>query len=109
MAAATKLREGIQGADIGATNGMTSRRGSLKVLDVLWQLVCDGNLFFGANVTEDYQDWGSKMAWEAYANQATLKGEREPSNGLWSGWVKHLVPETLKRKVSWMANSPSSP
>jgi hypothetical protein len=70
VAAATKLRSSIQGADVGANRG--SLRGSLKVLDILWQLVCDGHLFFGVSVTE-YEDWGSQMAWEAHASRGPLK------------------------------------
>lgn len=110
VAAATKLRHSIQRADIGATNGNgSSSRGTLKVLDILWQLVCDGHLFFGAKVGE-YEDWGSRMAWEAYANQAPSRDFREDGNGVsWGGWVGGLVPRILKRNISWVGNVTSTP
>ena len=102
--AAKRLRHSIQGADIGATNGSSSR-GSLKVLDILWQLVCDGHLFFGAKVSE-YEDWGSRMAWEAYANRKPqIEVKDENGNGVsWGGWVGGLVPGVLKRSVSWVGH-----
>jgi hypothetical protein len=83
VAAATKLRSSIQGADVGAANAGPSR-GTLKVLDILWQLVCDGHLFFGAKVGA-YEDWGSKLAWEAYSQ----KEVKEPES--WGNWAKELV------------------
>ena len=89
VAAAMKLRNSIQCGDFGATNGKgSSSRGSLKVLDILWQLVCDGHLFFGAKVSE-YEDWGSRTAWEAYANRAPLRDVREDGNGV--SWVGGLT------------------
>jgi len=92
-----KLRCSIQGADIGAKG--SSSRGSLKVLDILWQLVCDGHLFFGVSVSE-YEDWGSRMAWEAYASRGRLNEVRDNGNELgWSEWVSRLVPGVLKRNV----------
>jgi hypothetical protein len=97
VAAAMKLRCSIQGADIGAKG--SSSRGSLKVLDILWQLVCDGHLFFGVSVSE-YEDWGSRMAWEAYASRGRLNEVRDNGNELgWGEWVSWLVPGVLKRNV----------
>ncbi|KAE9371801.1 hypothetical protein N431DRAFT_467959 [Stipitochalara longipes BDJ] len=84
LAAATKLRTSIQGADSGAVSGRKegTTRGSLKVLDVLWQLVCDGQLFFGVSVAE-YEDWGSRMAWEAHKKRGETRGREE---GDAAGW-----------------------
>jgi hypothetical protein len=91
LAAATKLKASIQGTDIGADGKEGGMRGSLKVLDVLWQLVCDGQLFFGVSVGE-YEDWGSKMAWEAHAKRGMEKRERD-ERGVsgWGGWFAGLV------------------
>ena len=41
-----------------------SEAGELRVMDVMWQLICEGHLFFGLEV-EDYRDWGSEAAWMA--------------------------------------------
>jgi hypothetical protein len=82
LASATKLRNNIniQGADVRAEarEGGMSARGSLKVLDVLWQLVCDEQLFFGVSVVE-YEDWGSRMAWRAHKRMGKEK-QREVGN-----------------------------
>ncbi|KAF2668333.1 hypothetical protein BT63DRAFT_440515 [Microthyrium microscopicum] len=55
--------------DLLATSGLEhgSKRGELRVVDVLWQLVSEGHLFFGIKA-EDYQDWGSNAAWLASIN-----------------------------------------
>jgi hypothetical protein len=34
---------------------------------VVWQLVCEGHLFFGLKV-DGYKDWGSQGAWLASLN-----------------------------------------
>jgi hypothetical protein len=88
LAAATKLRASIQGADLGAERG-GGTRGSLKVLDVLWQLVCDGQLFFGVSVAE-YEDWGSRMAWEAHKRRGGGNAFR------WGEWFGGLVGLSLR-------------
>jgi len=74
----------------------TSSRVNLKVLDVLWQLVCDGQLFFGVSVVE-YEDWGSKMAWEAHKSRGREKQETESCNEVgWGEWLGGLVGLSLK-------------
>jgi hypothetical protein len=97
LAAATKLRAGIN-KDIGMKklDVATSSRVNLKVLDVLWQLVCDGQLFFGVSVVE-YEDWGSKMAWEAHKSRGREKQETESCNEVgWGEWLGGLVGLSLK-------------
>ena len=51
------------------TSGLESagKLSELRVVDVLWQLVSEGHLFFGLEVS-DYQDWGSEAAWLASLN-----------------------------------------
>jgi hypothetical protein len=67
---ATALRDSIRSGTKGSANGdVGGTRENLKILDVLWQLLCDDHLFFGAKVS-DYKDWGSCLAWETHANCA---------------------------------------
>jgi hypothetical protein len=97
LAAATKLRASI-GKNVGIkeVEVATTSRVSLKVLDVLWQLVCDGQLFFGVSVVE-YEDWGSKMAWEAHKSRGKGKRESESCKEVgWGEWLGGLVGLSLK-------------
>jgi hypothetical protein len=100
LAAATKLRAAIKGADIGAVSGGKEggTRGSLKVLDVLWQLVCDGQLFFGVSVVE-YEDWGSRMAWVAHRKRGKRGKTRvrdEEEGAGWGEWFTGLIGLSVK-------------
>lgn len=97
LTAATKLRASIQGADIGAVDGgkQGGTRGSLKVLDVLWQLVCDGHLFFGVSVA-DYEDWGSRMAWEAHKKRGESRERDEVEGAGWGEWFTGFIGLTVK-------------
>lgn len=70
LASAQRLRGALQAADLdpcspSGEEGGEKRAGGLKVIDVIWQMVCEGHLFFGAKVSE-YDDWGSLAAWTAY-------------------------------------------
>jgi hypothetical protein len=41
--------------------------GDMRVVDVVWQLVCEGHLFFGLKI-DKYRDFGSPGAWLAGLN-----------------------------------------
>lgn len=61
LAATATLRSLLQ------TSGLTTESGiarEVKVVDVLWQLVCEDHCFFGLKVS-GYKDWGSQAAWLA--------------------------------------------
>jgi hypothetical protein len=55
--------------DLLATSGLETdgKASELRVVDVLWQLVSEGHLFFGIKA-DNYQDWGSNAAWLASIN-----------------------------------------
>lgn len=63
---AQRLRTALQDADIERAPG----NGGLKIIDVIWEMICEGHLFFGAKVSE-YDDWGSLAAWTAYRGTYT--------------------------------------
>lgn len=75
LASAQRLRTALQAADMdlglssssssAAAGGKSGGGGGLKIIDVIWQMICEGHLFFGAKVSE-YDDWGSLAAWTAY-------------------------------------------
>ena len=67
LASAQKLRSALQAADIELS---PSTSGGLKIIDVIWEMICQGHLFFGAKVSE-YDDWGSLAAWTAYKGTYT--------------------------------------
>ncbi|KAJ3164516.1 hypothetical protein HK101_000429 [Irineochytrium annulatum] len=64
VSGASKLRGLLGGVQLGGEVAQSSLV-KLRVMDVMWQLMCEGHLFFGAKVTE-YDDWGSVSAWTAY-------------------------------------------
>lgn len=63
---ASSLRASVQAASLGT--GPKPVR--LRVVDVIWRMLCEGHLFFGAEVSE-YDDWGSPAAWSAYRSTFT--------------------------------------
>ena len=65
MDASEKLRALLKSS--GLTRKAGSDAGDLRVVDIVWQLVCEGHLFFGLKVDE-YRDWGSQGAWLASLN-----------------------------------------
>lgn len=68
LASAQRLRSALQAADMDIAPSSSSSGGGgrgLKIIDVIWQMICEGHLFFGAKVSE-YDDWGSLAAWTAY-------------------------------------------
>ena len=67
LSASTSLRTLIPKA---IKEGQAETITSLTVVDVIWQLICEGHLFFGAKV-HDYEDWGSRTAWMAYKGTYT--------------------------------------
>lgn len=66
LASAQRLRTALQAADIELSPG----KSGLKIIDVIWEMICQGHLFFGAKVSE-YDDWGSLAAWTAYKDTYT--------------------------------------
>ena len=64
LSSAQRLRTALQAADIDLLPP-PRKGGGLKIIDVIWQMICEGHLFFGAKVSE-YDDWGSLAAWTAY-------------------------------------------
>ncbi|KAJ3190870.1 hypothetical protein HK101_008288 [Irineochytrium annulatum] len=65
VSGASKLRGLLGGVHLGGDVATQSANLKLRVMDVMWQLMCEGHLFFGAKVNE-YDDWGSVAAWTAY-------------------------------------------
>lgn len=61
LASSQRLRTLLQAAAID----LAPLNNGLKIIDVIWQMICEGHLFFGAKVSE-YDDWGSLAAWTAY-------------------------------------------
>ncbi len=66
LQSASNLRASVQAASL-ETDLMDVR---LRVVDIIWRMLCEGHLFFGAEVT-DYDDWGSPAAWNAYRSTFT--------------------------------------
>jgi hypothetical protein len=60
-----KLRTLLKSSGLMKNAG--SDAGDLRVVDIVWQLVCEGHLFFGLKV-DGYKDWGSQGAWLASLN-----------------------------------------
>lgn len=66
LASAQRLRTALEDANLD----LSPQKGGLKIIDVIWQMICEGHLFFGAKVSE-YDDWGSLAAWTAYKGTYT--------------------------------------
>ena len=74
--AAETLRKLLQSSGLKKKEG--SEAGELRVVDVVWQLVCEGHLFFGLKV-DGYKDWGSQGAW--LASLSARFGQGLPGTG----------------------------
>lgn len=70
LSAAGFLRTLLQSAR--SVSGGGKARSPLRIVDVVWQLMSQGHIFFGARISA-YDDWGTRAAWMASRGRESVE------------------------------------